>query len=137
MMLLIKKLWWSKKYWYGQIKELGDKNIIICLAANKYDLYEKREVSNEEGEEFAKSIGAIFASTLAQKKEDSGIKFLFENMAWKILEPDFDFYAEEQKKKEAYLKKKKEEKSENNGVNNSNKIFKLNTQKEKKKKCCW
>ena len=58
-------------------------------------------------------------------------------MARKILEPDFDFYAEEQKKKEAYSKKKKEEKSENNGVNNSNKIFKLNTQKEKNKKCCW
>ena len=128
-----------KNYWYEQLKESGDKDIIICLVANKYDLYEKREVSNEEGEEFAKSIGAIFASTSA--KNDSGINFLFENIGRKILEPDFDFFAAEQKKKDDYKKKKKKEDDENNKAinnknNNANKIVKLNTQKEKKKKCC-
>ena len=128
-----------KNYWYEQLKESGDKDIIICLVANKYDLYEKREVSNEEGEEFAKSIGAIFASTSA--KNDSGINFLFENIGRKILEPDFDFFAAEQKKKDDYKKKKKKEDEENNKAinnknNNANKIVKLNTQKEKKKKCC-
>ena len=107
--------------------------------ANKYDLYEKREVTNEEGEEFAKSIGAIFASTSA--KNDSGINFLFENIGRKILEPDFDFFAAEQKKKDDYKKKKKKEDEENNEAfnnknNNANKIVKLNTQKDKKKKCC-
>jgi small GTP-binding protein len=128
-----------KNYWYEQLKESGDKDIIICLVANKYDLYEKREVTNEEGEEFAKSIGAIFASTSA--KNDSGINFLFENIGRKILEPDFDFFAAEQKKKDDYKKKKKKEDDENNKAinnknNNANKIVKLNTQKEKKKKCC-
>ena len=128
-----------KNYWYKQLKESGDKDIIICLVANKYDLYEKREVSNEEGEEFAKSIGAIFASTSA--KNDSGINFLFENIGRKILEPDFDFFAAEQKKKDEYKKKKKKEDDENNKAinnknNNANKIVKLNTQKDKKKKCC-
>ena len=128
-----------KNYWYEQLKESGDKDIIICLVANKYDLYEKREVSNEEGEEFAKSIGAIFASTSA--KNDSGINFLFENIGRKILEPDFDFFAAEQKKKDEYKKKKKKEDEENNKAinnknNNANKTVKLNTQKEKKKKCC-
>ena len=128
-----------KNYWYEQLKESGDKDIIICLVANKYDLYEKREVSNEEGEEFAKSIGAIFASTSA--KNDSGMNFLFENIGRKILEPDFDFFAAEQKKKDDYKKKKKKEDEENNKAinnknNNANKIVKLNTQKEKKKKCC-
>ena len=128
-----------KNYWYEQLKESGDKDIIICLVANKYDLYEKREVSNEEGEEFAKSIGAIFASTSA--KNDSGINFLFENIGRKILEPDFDFFAAEQKKKDDYKKKKKKEDEENNKAfnnknNNANKIVKLNTQKDKKKKCC-
>jgi len=128
-----------KNYWYEQLKESGDKDIIICLVANKYDLYEKREVTNEEGEEFAKSIGAIFASTSA--KNDSGINFLFENIGRKILEPDFDFFAAEQKKKDDYKKKKKKEDDENNKAinnknNNANKIVKLNTQKDKKKKCC-
>ena len=128
-----------KNYWYEQLKESGDKDIIICLVANKYDLYEKREVTNEEGEEFAKSIGAIFASTSA--KNDSGINFLFENIGRKILEPDFDFFAAEQKKKDDFKKKKKKEDDENNKAinnknNNANKIVKLNTQKEKKKKCC-
>ena len=128
-----------KNYWYKQLKESGDKDIIICLVANKYDLYEKREVTNEEGEEFAKSIGAIFASTSA--KNDSGINFLFENIGRKILEPDFDFFAAEQKKKDDYKKKKKKEDEENNKAfnnknNNANKIVKLNTQKDKKKKCC-
>ena len=128
-----------KNYWYKQLKESGDKDIIICLVANKYDLYEKREVSNEEGEEFAKSIGAIFATTSAEN--DSGINFLFENIGRKILEPDFDFFAAEQKKKDEYKKKKKKEDEENNKAinnknNNANKIVKLNTQKEKKKKCC-
>ena len=128
-----------KNYWYEQLKESGDKDIIICLVANKYDLYEKREVTNEEGEEFAKSIGAIFASTSA--KNDSGINFLFENIGRKILEPDFDFFAAEQKKKDEYKKKKKKEDEENNKAinnknNNANKIVKLNTQKDKKKKCC-
>jgi len=139
-----------KNYWYGQVKELGGKDIIICVAANKYDLYEERQVSNEEGEEFAKSIGAIFASTSA--KNDSGIKSLFENIGRKIIEPDFDFYAAEQKKREEYKKQKKKMKEEednnnnnkadtnntknNNNSNKDNKIIKLNTKKEKKKKCC-
>ena len=103
-----------KNYWYGQVKESGDKNIIFGLAANKSDLYDQRQVKDEEGEEFAKSIGAIFASTTAYDKYNDGIKILFENLAKKILEPDFDFYADESEKK----------------------IVKISTQIEKKKKCC-
>ena len=122
-----------KDYWYEQVKQNGDKDIITALVANKYDLYETRAVSNEEGEEYAKSIGAIFASTSA--KNDSGIKMLFENIARKILDPDYDFTSNEQKKKDEYKKKKKEERAEINKAND-NKLFKLNTKKEKKKKCC-
>ena len=122
-----------KNYWYEQIKQLGSDNIVIAIAANKYDLYEEKQVSNEDGEEFAKSIGAIFVSTSA--KNDSGIKALFESIATKILDPDFDFYANEQKKKDEYKKKKKKEEAEKNKANDK-KIVKLNTQKEKKKKDC-
>ena len=115
------------------MKEVCEKDTILALVANKYDLYEEKQVSNEEGEEFAKSINAIFVSTSA--KNDSGIKVLFESIATKILDPDFDFYANEQKKKDEYKKKKKKEEAEKNKANDK-KIVKLNTQKEKKKKDC-
>ena len=124
-----------KNYWYEQIKQLGSDNIVIAIAANKYDLYEEKQVSNEDGEEFAKSIGAIFVSTSA--KNASGINALFENIAHKIIDPNFDFAASEKKKNEEYKKKKKKEKAEEDA--NANKGMKLTNQpvqKEKKKGFC-
>ena len=72
----------AKNYWYKKIQELDDKDIIIAIVANKYDLYEKKQVPNEEGEAYAKSIKAIFGFTSA--KNNTGIKTLFENIAMKI-----------------------------------------------------
>ena len=115
-----------KNYWCGQIKEHCDNNVVIALAANKCDLYEQRQVSDEEGEELAKSIGALFASTSA--KDDSGINKLFEDIATKILEPDFNFRANGQKNEQ--------EGTESNKDKSKNKV-KLNaTTEKKKKKCC-
>ena len=122
-------------FWYNYTNEiLGEGDHIIALIANKSDLYEEKQVSNEEGEEFAKSIGAIFVSTSA--KNASGINALFENIAHKIIDPTFDFAAEEKKKAEAYKKKKKKEKAEEDAAAN-NKGVKLSAQNlEKKKKAC-
>ena len=78
-----------KNYWYEQIKQNCDKNTIIAVAANKSDLSEQREVPDNEGEEFAKSINAIFSSTSA--KNNSGIKELFEKIAKKMLDPKISF----------------------------------------------
>ena len=116
-----------KNYWYEQVKQNCHSDVIIAIAANKCDLYEQRQVSDEEGEQFAKNVGAFFASTSA--KNDSGITNLFENIAKKILEPDFDFYDEEQKIKDEYKKKKKKDNPRN--------LIKLNSKiNKKKKKCC-
>ena len=124
-----------KDYWYNQIKENSNKDVIIAIAANKSDLYETREVSNEDGEEFAKSVDAIFASTSA--KNDSGITSLFENIAMKILDPEFDFLANEQKIKEKYeITKNKTKKGSKNNNDNSKNIVKLSNMPKKKKKCC-
>ena len=110
-----------KNYWWGQIKENCNNNIIIALAANKCDLYEQRQVSDEEGEEFAENLGALFASTSA--KNDSGITKLFEDIASRILDPDFNFRANEQKK--------------NNHKGNENGRIKIDAKvTKKKKKCC-
>ena len=63
-----------KEYWYNQAKSL---NAIIAVVASKCDLSEKK-VKEEEGKEFADSIGAIFASV--SSKENIGITELFEKV---------------------------------------------------------
>ena len=102
----------AKNYWYQQVKELDDKDVIIVLVANKYDLYETRQVPNEEGEKFAKNIGAIFATTSA--KNNICIKTLFENIAKKI----------------------KEKGNENSDKPDTNERINLNKKKFIRKKCC-
>ena len=76
-----------KNFWYEQVKENGPKNIVIGIAGNKCDLYEKEEVNENEAREFAASIGAIFALTSAQS--NSGINELFHDVGNKYLDPNF------------------------------------------------
>ena len=124
-----------KDYWYEQIKQLGDKDIILAIAANKSDLYQEKQVDNEKGEEFANQIGAIFASTSA--KNDSGIQALFDNIGQKIFDPNFDFAAAEKKKKDEYKKKKQQEDNKaKEAPNKGVKITAQNQKKEKKKGGC-
>jgi len=124
-----------RDYWYEQIRQLGDKEIIIAIAANKSDLYEEKQVPNEKGEEFANSIGAIFASTSA--KNDSGIQALFDNIAQKIFDPTFDFAAAEKKKREEYKKKKQQEAEKDKPAGNKGvKLTSQSSKKEKKKGFC-
>ena len=63
-----------KEFWYVQVKGL---NSVLAVVANKCDLNEKK-VKDEEGKEFAESIGAIFASVSA--KDNIGIPTLFEQV---------------------------------------------------------
>lgn len=124
-----------KGYWYQQIKDIKDDKMIVAIAANKSDLYEEKQVANEDGEAFAKEVGAIFVSTSA--KNDSGIRALFDNIGQKIINPNFDFNASEKKKKDEYKKKKQQEAGNDNASNN--KGVKLGTDKnkpEKKKGFC-
>jgi Ras-related protein Rab-5C len=70
-------------YWYKELKENAPQNIIIALAANKNDLYEYEEVTNEELDQYAKSINAIYQKTSALKGQ--GITELFNVIGEKIL----------------------------------------------------
>ena len=65
-----------KDYWYNEVKNPAI-NIVIAIVANKSDIDEK-VVQDEDGEKFAESIGAIFASVSA--KDDIGISDLLERM---------------------------------------------------------
>ena len=139
----IKSFQVMKEYWYPEVQENGLKDVIYAVAANKSDLYEQQKVKDEEGQEFAKSIDAIFESTSA--KNDSGIQSLFENIANKIIDPNFDFAKNKEKKIEEFQKEKMQ--GELNKQKNQNlqptKSMKLrastnnkNKKEKKKKKCC-
>ena len=77
-----------KDEWYKQLKEYGDSDVIIGIAGNKSDRYEEEAVSEKEAREFAKSIGAVFGLTSAQNNQ--GINELFQDIAKKFLDPNFD-----------------------------------------------
>jgi len=70
-------------YWYKELTENAPQNNIIALAANKNDLYEYEEVTNEELDQYAKSINAIYQKTSALKGQ--GINELFNTIGEKIL----------------------------------------------------
>ena len=127
-----------RDFWYEQVKQNGDSDVIIAIAGNKRDLYEEKQVNDEEGEEFAKRVKGIFASTSA--KNDSGIQALFDNIAQKIINPNFDFIANEEKKKEEYKKMKQKEAKQNNPSNNPQgkgvKLKAADKQEKKKKGGC-
>ena len=58
------------KEWVNEIDvQLGVKNVVIGVVGNKIDLFENEEVSDELGEKFAKSIGALFLQMSAKQSE--------------------------------------------------------------------
>ena len=147
-----------RNYWYEEIKARGLSNSILAVVGNKNDLYNNSQVSEEEAREWADSIKAIFQLTSA--KTNSGIDLLFENLARKYFNPDFDYKSMEEEQKKLYEKKKKEneekkkkEKEKEDDDNDDVKIQEINRisldsnhildekssgslKSVKKKKCC-
>ena len=90
-----------KEYWYNQIQEFAPKDIskkifyfnfillflVLGLAGNKSDLYDKMEVKEEEAKDLSQEIGAIFRLTSALAS--SGIDELFKSIGYKLLDPNF------------------------------------------------
>ena len=60
------------------------KDILICLIGNKIDLEEQREVSYEEGKNFAEENEILFFETSA--KEGNNIQEIFVQSATNILD---------------------------------------------------
>ena len=123
-----------KEYWHGVVKANGDSDAIIAIVANKNDLYDNAQVKNEEGEEFARSIGAIFQSTSA--KSDSGITTLFDNVGQKFFNPNFDVAAQNKQAQEEYKKKKTEEMQKKKQPKGVKLTVEDANKKQKKKKGC-
>ena len=104
-------------FWYKDIVSQLDNsnNIVVGIAGNKSDLYQKQEVDLSDAKNYAESINAIFKETSA-KNEDC-IDELFNELADKYLEIH---------------------KNDNSDIpNDTIKIKKENfDDKNKKKKCC-
>ena len=62
-------------------------NPILAIVANKNDLYDNRQVFDDEGIEFADEIGAIFQTVSAYLNK--GISELFENIGRALLIPGY------------------------------------------------
>ena len=60
--------------------------LVIGIAGNKSDLFDREQVKEEEAENYAKKIGAIFRLTSA--RTSAGIEELFEDIGSKILGPN-------------------------------------------------
>ena len=111
-----------KNYWYDQLRESGEENMIFAVVGNKCDLFNEEEVDEEEAKKFAKSIGAIFKLTSC--KESIGIDELFSECGKRYLEVNKLIGNEVKVKKDSGNIKLGGTNATNN-VNNNN-----------KKKCC-
>ena len=121
-----------KEYWYKQLKEHGDDDIIMGIAGNKSDLYDEEAVPEQEAREFAKSIGAIYALTSAQ--QNSGIDELFKNLARKNL--GIDSPADDTKKPGSTVDSKPQNKQKENKDTIKIDAKNVGRKKDDKKKCC-
>ena len=122
-----------KNVWLKELKDHADKNVVLGVAGNKSDLYEKEEVPEQEAREFAKSIGAIFCLTSAQS--NSGIEELFEEMGKKFLDPNSTTNESENQNLDQAHKQKKDEKKKEKKEEQKN-IQLKNVKKKEKKNCC-
>ena len=63
------------KKWYEDIKNKNNTIKVIGVITNKSDLYEDKIINKEEGENYAKSINALFFETSALDYENVSIAF--------------------------------------------------------------
>ena len=103
-----------KNYWVKDVEEKLGKNIIKGIVANKIDLFLNEQVTQEEGEEYAESIDALFITTSA--KTEGPAKF--EDFLIKLYEKYLSGNKEKNNNKSVILRKKK------------------NLHNKKKRECC-
>ena len=65
--------------WLNIVKDINNENIVLGIAANKADLYEKAKVTDEQGKKYAEKIGASWSSTSALL-DDNGIDGLVDDL---------------------------------------------------------
>ena len=110
----------SLNFWYDSVKDICEDDIVLAIVANKQDLFdddEKVQVTEEEGENYAKEKNVLFRSVSA-KIDKKGIDSLFDTV--------FD----------EYLKKISSNKNVENKEKTNVQLGNTKDNKHKKKKCC-
>ena len=114
-----------KEYWYNELKDNTESNIIFNIVGNKIDLFESEEVDEEEAKNYAKSINAGFYLTSAKKNIE--ITDLFIQSGKKYIDPEIKIESHTSKENDNNDEKKhrknsiriKETKENTNQANNS------------------
>ena len=117
-----------KDFWYSQLKENSDPDIVLGVAGNKCDLFENEQVKEEDARKWAKQIGAVFELTSAQN--NTGINDLFLKVGYKYLDPSFNPQIEIGNKED------KEKNPEEIKIVLDKKDMKKDTNKKKKRSFC-
>ena len=65
--------------WLNIVKDINNDNIVLGVAANKADLYEKAKITDDQGKKYAKKIGASWSST-SSLLDDNGIDGLVDEL---------------------------------------------------------
>lgn len=72
----------SVEKWIEDARALRDDDVLLVLVGNKADMDSGRQVSTEQGREYAEKIGVMFFETSA--KQGHNIKSLFNDLAKKL-----------------------------------------------------
>ena len=72
-------------FWLNLVKDIIGNDFVLGVAGNKSDLYEKEEVQDSEGENFAKEHNAIF-KLVSAKENKKGIDLLFNELIKKYID---------------------------------------------------
>ena len=71
-----KKSFEELDYWKKCAEDILGKNTVFAVVGNKKDLYKNEAISEEEGEEYAKKIGAFFVVTSAKTDGEGFANFV-------------------------------------------------------------
>ena len=72
------------KDWVSELQTVLGNDLLIAVACNKCDLSSRREVSMEQAQDFANSLGATLFETSA--KSNQGVEELFLDLSAKLLQ---------------------------------------------------
>ena len=122
--ITVRKSFEDLKIWCDDLSKNGEKYTILAIVGNKSDLYEKEEITEEEGINFAKGKNALFM--LVSAKNGNNIENLFNDVLGLYLDPDFQIKVDEMSQRDnGSIKIRKKTKYEEEKF-----------KKSKKGKCC-